>query len=127
MTERKHIALLCTLDTKGEHAAFIKAIIESRGHTAVLVDIGVLGEPELTPAITRREIAAAGGAELDALARREGSWRGAGCDVIRRGSDDGEAACGRPHRRHSRTWRRLGHGDRDHGPCARFRSAFRRS
>src|ERR1700761_3412161 len=68
MNERKHIALLCTLDTKGEHAAFIKDIIESRGHAVVLADIGVLGEPELTPDITRWEIAAAGGADLDALA-----------------------------------------------------------
>jgi uncharacterized protein (UPF0261 family) len=68
MIERKHIALLCTLDTKGEHAAFIKAIIERHGHVVVLADIGVLGEPELTPDITRREIAAAGGSDLDALA-----------------------------------------------------------
>lgn len=68
MTERKHIALLCTLDTKGEHAAFIKAQIELHRHTVVLVDIGVLGEPELTADISRREIAAAGGADLDGLA-----------------------------------------------------------
>jgi uncharacterized protein (UPF0261 family) len=68
MAERKYIALLCTLDTKGEHAAFIKKVVERRGHTVVLVDIGVLGEPELTPAITRQEIAAAGGADLAALA-----------------------------------------------------------
>jgi uncharacterized protein (UPF0261 family) len=68
MAERKHIVLLCTLDTKGEHAAFIKAHIERHRHTVVLVDIGVLGEPELTADITRRAIAAAGGANLDALA-----------------------------------------------------------
>ena len=68
MAERKHIALLCTLDTKGEHAAFIKAHIERHGHAVVLVDIGVLGEPGLAADITRREIAAAGGADLDALA-----------------------------------------------------------
>ncbi|MGE0630664.1 MAG: Tm-1-like ATP-binding domain-containing protein, partial [Hyphomicrobiaceae bacterium] len=68
MAERKHIALLCTLDTKGEHAAFIKAHIERHGHAVVLADIGVLGEPGLAADMTRREIAAAGGADLDALA-----------------------------------------------------------
>ena len=43
MPESKRIAVISTLDTKGEHAAFIKRIIEARGHQAVLMDIGVLG------------------------------------------------------------------------------------
>ncbi len=67
MKERKRIAVLCTLDTKGEHADYIRAIIESRNHDVLLIDIGVLGEPKLLPAVTRREIAAAGNADLDVL------------------------------------------------------------
>ena len=37
----KTIALLITLDTKGEEAGFIKEQIEARGHKALLFDIGV--------------------------------------------------------------------------------------
>ena len=67
MEKPKQIAVLCTLDTKGEHAAFLKAFIEGRGHEAVIIDIGVLGEPGLPPTRTRREIARAAGVELDEL------------------------------------------------------------
>ena len=68
MIKRKQIAVLCTLDTKSEHGAFVARIIEGRGHAAMLIDIGVLDEPGFTATITRREIAAAAGADLDALA-----------------------------------------------------------
>jgi len=71
MEKRKRIAVLCTLDTKSEHAAFVARIIEDRGHAAVLIDIGVLGEPGgasgVAATITRRDIADAAGANLDAL------------------------------------------------------------
>jgi uncharacterized protein (UPF0261 family) len=71
MGERTHIAVLCALDTKSEHAAYVDAIIERRGHHPVLIDIGVLGEPRLGASITRREVARAGGADIDALASRQ--------------------------------------------------------
>lgn len=67
MGRTKQIAVLCTLDTKSEHAAFIKTCIENRGHAAVLVDIGVLGAARLPAAITRRDVAVAAGADLDEL------------------------------------------------------------
>src|SRR5664280_2857379 len=67
MAKRKKIAVLCTLDTKSEHAAFIKTFIEDRGHEAVLIDIGALGEPGLSPEVTRRDLARAAGMDLDEL------------------------------------------------------------
>jgi uncharacterized protein (UPF0261 family) len=67
MHESKRIAVISTLDTKGEHAAFIKRVIEMRGHQAVLMDIGVLGQPALLATILREEIAQAGGADIRAL------------------------------------------------------------
>lgn len=67
MGKRKRISVLCTLDTKGEHAAFIKTILEGRGHEVVLIDIGVLGEPGMPPTISRRELATAAGVDLDKL------------------------------------------------------------
>lgn len=57
----KTIALLVTLDTKGEEAAFLKQQIEDRGHNALLLDIGVIGEATTEPDISRQEVAAAGG------------------------------------------------------------------
>lgn len=67
MQESKRIAVVSTLDTKGEHAAFIKRIIEKRGHQPILMDIGVLGQPALPATISREEIAQAGGADINAL------------------------------------------------------------
>ncbi len=58
---------MSTLDTKGEHAAFIKLIIENRGHQAVLMDIGVLGQPAVPATILREEISQAGGTDINVL------------------------------------------------------------
>jgi len=84
MIKRKQIAVLCTLDTKSEHGAFVARIIEGRGHAAMLIDIGVLGEPGFTATITRREIAGAAGADLDALAAAKD--RGAALKVMAAGA-----------------------------------------
>jgi len=68
MSPAKRIAVVCTLDTKGEHARLVKSLIENRGHEAVLIDIGVLGEPALSATVSRGEVARAGGMELRDLA-----------------------------------------------------------
>ncbi len=66
--DRKQIAVLCTLDTKSEHAACVKALIEGRGHRVVMIDIGVLGEPGLLADKTRAELARAAGSDIGGLA-----------------------------------------------------------
>lgn len=63
----KTIALLVTLDTKGQEAGYLKEQIEMRGHRALLMDIGVVGEPEIEADISRQEIAIAGGRSLESL------------------------------------------------------------
>ena len=68
MRDSKRIAVISTLDTKGEHASFIRRIIEQRGHQAVLMDIGVLGPSAIAAAVSREELARAGGADIRALA-----------------------------------------------------------
>ncbi len=67
MREGKRIAIVSTLDTKGEQAAFIQRIVERRGHEAVVVDIGVLGQPAIAATISREEIAQAGGVDIHTL------------------------------------------------------------
>lgn len=63
----KTIAVLVTLDTKDQEAAFLKEQIEALGHTALLMDIGVVGEPGIEASVSREEIASVGGKSLKEL------------------------------------------------------------
>ena len=66
------IAILGTLDTKGEEHAFVAAQIRQRGHQTLIIDTGTLEAPRLEPDISREEVAAAAGIDLPAvLARRD--------------------------------------------------------
>ena len=65
------IAILGTMDSKGAEHAFVAARIKERGHRALIIDVGTLGEPRLKPDITREEVAAAGGIDLAALQKRQ--------------------------------------------------------
>src|SRR6266849_3154559 len=61
------IAILGTLDTKGEEHAFVAAQIRQRGHQVLIIDTGIMEEPTLKPDITRREVARAANVDFDAL------------------------------------------------------------
>lgn len=60
----KTIAILATLDTKGEEAQYLRNQIESQGDTALIVDTGVVGQPAAKADVTREEVAEAGGTPL---------------------------------------------------------------
>ncbi len=45
----KTIAILGTLDTKGEEHSFVAELIHQRGHRTLLIDTGTQGEPTETP------------------------------------------------------------------------------
>jgi uncharacterized protein (UPF0261 family) len=71
------IAVLGTLDSKGHEHAFVADVIRRRGHTPLLVDVGVLDEPQVRPDVTREEVvAAAGGVGADWAALRARRDRG---------------------------------------------------
>ena len=61
------IAILGTMDTKGEEHAFVAEQIRTRGHQVLVIDVGALEEPKLKPDVTRSEIARAAGVDLAAL------------------------------------------------------------
>ncbi len=63
----KTIALLITLDTKGAEAGFIKEQIEKKGHKALLIDIGVIGNPTIKADLTREQVISAGGGSLSEI------------------------------------------------------------
>jgi len=63
----KTIAVIAALDTKGQEAAFVRDLIEGRGHHALVIDSGVLGTPGIAATVGRDAVARAGGDDIDAL------------------------------------------------------------
>ena len=63
----KTIVVLATLDTKGKEAQYLREQIEKMGETALVVDVGVVGQPAAKPDVTREEVAEAGGTPLAEL------------------------------------------------------------
>jgi len=80
----KTVALLGALDTKGAEYGFVKRCIEARGLRTLVIDVGVLGAPGIEPDISRRQVARAGGAEIDRLAADKD--RGAAMAAMTRGA-----------------------------------------
>ena len=52
----KTIAILGTLDTKGEEHAYVAELIRARGHEALMIDVGTQGAPTVAPDISRSEL-----------------------------------------------------------------------
>ena len=77
------VVLVGTLDTKGAEHAFLAERIRERGIEVILVDAGV-GEPTVSPDVTRHEVAAAAGEDVDALAAA--GDRGAAVEAMSRGA-----------------------------------------
>lgn len=78
------IAILGTMDTKGDEHGFVADLIRQRGHQVLVIDVGTLEAPRLKPDVSRSEVAAAAGAELASLvARRD---RGEAVAAMSRGA-----------------------------------------
>jgi uncharacterized protein (UPF0261 family) len=78
------VVLVGTLDTKGIEYAFLRDRLRGSGVDVVLVDAGVLGEPQVQADIPREEVARAGGADHAELVRA--ADRGAAVDAMGRGA-----------------------------------------
>ena len=65
------IAVLGTLDSKGEEHAFVAGLIAARGHRPLLIDVGTGGPATVVPDVTREQVAAAAGIDLSALLARK--------------------------------------------------------
>lgn len=61
------VAVLATLDTKGPEAGYLREQIAALGGRALLIDMGVVGEPQVAADISREQVAAAGGTPLARL------------------------------------------------------------
>ncbi len=65
------IAVLGTLDSKGEEHVFVAGLIAARGHKPLLIDVGTGGPATIQADITREQVAAAAGIDLAALLARK--------------------------------------------------------
>jgi uncharacterized protein (UPF0261 family) len=63
----KTIAVIATLDTKAVEAVYLRERIEALGGRALLIDMGVMGEPGTPADIDREAIATAGGSSVAEL------------------------------------------------------------
>ena len=67
----KTVVIVGALDTKGKEFALVKALIEKEGLKTLVVDFGVMGQPDFEPDVKREEVALAGGGDLGHLASGE--------------------------------------------------------
>ncbi|MBK1855476.1 Tm-1-like ATP-binding domain-containing protein [Verrucomicrobiaceae bacterium 5K15] len=62
-----NIAVIGTLDSKGHEHQFVADQIRRRGHDVTLIDLGTGTDPQVTPDITRYQVAEAAGLDLQPL------------------------------------------------------------
>ncbi|NQZ56671.1 MAG: Tm-1-like ATP-binding domain-containing protein, partial [Lentisphaeraceae bacterium] len=67
----KTIAVLGTLDSKGHEHAFVADLIRQRGHDVLMIDLGTGDEAQVKVDISRFEVAASIGLDLEALMARK--------------------------------------------------------
>ena len=65
------IAVLGTLDSKGDEHAFVADQIRLRGHEALLIDVGTGSDPVVRPEVSRFEVAEVGGIDLQPILDRK--------------------------------------------------------
>ena len=65
------IAVLGTLDSKGDEHAFVADQIRLRGHEALLIDVGTGSDPVVRPEVSRFEVAEVGGVDLQPILDRK--------------------------------------------------------
>lgn len=79
----KTIAVIGALDTKGEEFLFVKKEIEKRGHSALVINVGIMAAPAFEPNVSADEVAKAGGTDLAIL--KEKSDRGLAIKTMSKG------------------------------------------
>ena len=79
----KTILLIGTLDTKGAEFAYVRALIQARGHQVLMMDAGILQDPRFEAEIDAAEVAEAGGGSLAQL--RQQADRGMAVETMRQG------------------------------------------
>ena len=80
MSDEPGIALIGTLDTKGDEIAYVRDRLSALGARPVVVDSGILGEPGTEADVPREQVAREGGHELERI--QSAGSRGAAVDLM---------------------------------------------
>jgi len=64
---KKQLLIVTTLDTKGREAGYVKSCVQKLGVQPVIMDIGVVGKPQIQPDIPNKELIEAAGYDLEEL------------------------------------------------------------
>ncbi len=78
------VALIGTLDTKGEEYAFVEHAVEELGVKTIVIDVGVSPKPTRNPEVSSDRVAVAGGTDIPSLI--SANDRGAAMKVMARGA-----------------------------------------
>jgi uncharacterized protein (UPF0261 family) len=78
-----YIALIGTLDTKGDEIAYVRERLAALGARPVVIDSGILGEPGTSADVTREDVAREAGYELERI--QEAGSRGAAVELMMKG------------------------------------------
>ncbi|HOL05115.1 MAG TPA: Tm-1-like ATP-binding domain-containing protein [Syntrophorhabdaceae bacterium] len=68
---KRHLLIIATMDTKGKEAEFVRMCSLEQGIQPIVMDIGTLGEPHISPDITSYEVARAAGYDLAEIKSRK--------------------------------------------------------
>ncbi len=83
MTSAAAVLVIATLDTKGPEAGYIRDRLVAQGYRALVLDIGILGEPlGIIPDFSNDDLARFGGTDIKAL--RTAGTRGRAVEAMRR-------------------------------------------
>jgi uncharacterized protein (UPF0261 family) len=83
VTDEPQIALIGTLDTKGDEIAYVRGRLADLGVRPIVIDSGILGEPGASADVTRREVALEAGHELEQI--QSAGSRGAAVELMQEG------------------------------------------
>jgi uncharacterized protein (UPF0261 family) len=83
VTDQPRIALIGTLDTKGEEIAYVRERLIGLGARPVVIDSGILGEPRTSADVTREEVAREAGYDLEQI--QSAGSRGAAVELMEEG------------------------------------------
>lgn len=67
MLEQHCILVIGTCDTKADELQYVRSCLAAAGGLAVIMDVGVLGEPMFAPDVSNREVAATAGSTLEEI------------------------------------------------------------
>jgi uncharacterized protein (UPF0261 family) len=83
LTDEPQIALIGTLDTKGEEIAYVRDRLAALGARPLVIDSGILGEPGTSADVARGEVAREAGYELERI--QSAGSRGAAVELMEEG------------------------------------------